>query len=215
MAKSIIKEIIIVLLLILAILLILGVILYEYVPSNKQLPETISYKTPQNVKEKLVSIEGVDEDQVILTYELNQTDLYNYQRINEYKPGKSNPFSTYETQKTENTSTTGTGTTTDPSTGTNPTTDPGTSAEPIPGTNPAPGNTTDPSITGTGTSEADVPIQSPKTGPEDFIIPVSNAQSYKEFGNSVCIPVIEAVAEAMIDYLEEYELLNSDENMSK
>ena len=112
MAKSIIKEIIIVLLLILVILLILGVILYEYVPSNKQLPETISYKTPQNVKEKLVSIEGVDEDQVILTYELNQTDLYNYQRINEYKPGKSNPFSTYETQKTENTSTTGTGTTT-------------------------------------------------------------------------------------------------------
>jgi hypothetical protein len=115
MAKSIIKEIIIVLLLILAILLILGVILYEYVPSNKQLPETISYKTPQNVKEKLVSIEGVDEDQVILTYELNQTDLYNYQRINEYKPGKSNPFSTYETQKAENTSTNGTGTTTNSS----------------------------------------------------------------------------------------------------
>lgn len=115
MAKSIIKEIIIVLLLILAILLILGVILYEYVPSNKQLPETISYKTPQNVKEKLVSIEGVDEDQVILTYELNQTDLYNYQRINEYKPGKSNPFSTYETQKAENTSTNGTGTATNAS----------------------------------------------------------------------------------------------------
>ena len=44
--------------------------------------------------------------------------------------------------------------------------------------------------------------------PEDFIIPVSNAQSYKEFGNSVCIPVIEAVAEAMIDYLEQYDMLN-------
>ena len=82
--------------LILAILLILGVILYEYVPGNKQLPEAISYSTPQNVKEKLVSIEGVDEDAVILTYELNQADLYNYQRINEYRPGKSNPFSTYE-----------------------------------------------------------------------------------------------------------------------
>lgn len=101
MAKSIIKEIIIVLLLIFAILLLMGVLLYEYVPSNKQLPEAISYTTPQNVKEKLVSIEGVDEDQVILTYELNQADLYNYQRINEYRPGKSNPFSTYETQKAE------------------------------------------------------------------------------------------------------------------
>ena len=43
--------------------------------------------------------------------------------------------------------------------------------------------------------------------PEDFIIPVSNAQSYKQFGNSVCIPVIEAVAIAMLDYLGEYEIL--------
>lgn len=101
MTKGIIKEIIIVLLLIFAILLILGVVLYKYVPSNKQLPESIAYSTPANVKEKLVSIEGVDEDQVILTYELNQADLYNYQRINEYKPGKSNPFSSYETPKPE------------------------------------------------------------------------------------------------------------------
>jgi len=42
---------------------------------------------------------------------------------------------------------------------------------------------------------------------EDFIIPVSNAQSYKQFGNSVCIPVIEAVAVAMLDYLGEYNIL--------
>lgn len=42
---------------------------------------------------------------------------------------------------------------------------------------------------------------------EDFIIPVSNAQSYKQFGNSVCIPVIEAVAIAMLDYLGEYNIL--------
>lgn len=43
--------------------------------------------------------------------------------------------------------------------------------------------------------------------PEEFIIPVSNAQSYKQFGNSVCIPVIEAVATAMLDYLGEYNIL--------
>lgn len=42
---------------------------------------------------------------------------------------------------------------------------------------------------------------------EDFIIPVSNAQSYKQFGNSVCIPVIEAVAIAMLDYLGKYNIL--------
>lgn len=43
--------------------------------------------------------------------------------------------------------------------------------------------------------------------PEDFIIPVSNAQSYKQFGNSVCVPVIEAVAISMLEYLGEYNIL--------
>lgn len=43
--------------------------------------------------------------------------------------------------------------------------------------------------------------------PESFIIPVSNAQAYKQFGNSVCINVIDAVAEKMMGYLEKYEIL--------
>lgn len=42
---------------------------------------------------------------------------------------------------------------------------------------------------------------------DDFIIPVSNARAYKQFGNSVCIPVIEAVAEAMLKYLGDYNVL--------
>lgn len=43
--------------------------------------------------------------------------------------------------------------------------------------------------------------------PENFIIPVSNTQAYKQFGNSVCINVIEAVAKAMIQYMELYNML--------
>ena len=43
--------------------------------------------------------------------------------------------------------------------------------------------------------------------PEDFIIPVSNAQAYKQFGNSVCVNVIEAVAHSMITYMEKYGIL--------
>lgn len=43
--------------------------------------------------------------------------------------------------------------------------------------------------------------------PEDFIIPVSNAQSYKQFGNSVCINVIEAVANGMVKYMEQYNII--------
>ncbi|WP_075321154.1 DNA (cytosine-5-)-methyltransferase [Histophilus somni] len=38
--------------------------------------------------------------------------------------------------------------------------------------------------------------------PEDFIIPVSDTQSYKQFGNSVAVPVINAIAIEMLKVLE-------------
>lgn len=43
--------------------------------------------------------------------------------------------------------------------------------------------------------------------PENFIIPVSNSQAYKQFGNSVCINVIDAVAKKMVEYLEQYDII--------
>lgn len=43
--------------------------------------------------------------------------------------------------------------------------------------------------------------------PYEFIIAVSNARAYKQFGNSVCIPVIDAVADAMLKYLGKYNIL--------
>lgn len=107
MKKDVIKEIFIVVLLGFLIILLLGVILYDYVPANKEIPAEISYSTPQNVKSELQSGDGVDEDKVILTYKIDKTDLYNYQRVNDYKPGKTNPFSTYKTPNVENSSVSG------------------------------------------------------------------------------------------------------------
>ena len=43
MSKNVLREIIILLLLTLAIILLLGVLLYEYVPMNKVIPETVTY----------------------------------------------------------------------------------------------------------------------------------------------------------------------------
>ena len=101
MSKDIAKEIIIILLLIILVMVILGFILYQYAPFNKKIPEKISYKTSAEVKEALQAAGAVDEDKVILTYEIDQIDLNNYQRIREYKPGKANPFSTYKTEVAE------------------------------------------------------------------------------------------------------------------
>lgn len=43
--------------------------------------------------------------------------------------------------------------------------------------------------------------------PEDFIIGVSNTQAYKQFGNSVSVNVVSAIASSMIDYLEDLDVL--------
>lgn len=101
MAKSTIKELIIVLLLCLAIILVLGILLYEYVPVSKTIPNEVSYTTPEEVKEELLTSSDVDENQIVMTYEIDSTDLNNYKKIQNYKPGKANPFSSYETQASE------------------------------------------------------------------------------------------------------------------
>ena len=98
--KNIIKEIIIFLLLTLAIILVLGVVLYQYVPTNKIIPETVSYTTPEKVKAELQTDENVDTSEVVVTYQIDSTDLSNYQRINEYVSGRNTPFASTGTQST-------------------------------------------------------------------------------------------------------------------
>lgn len=99
-AKNIIKEIIIVLLLILAVILILGILLYEYVPNNKIIPQQVSYTTPANVREELATSENVDDSQVIMTYEVTATDLTNYKKTKDYVSGKKNPFEAIDSKNT-------------------------------------------------------------------------------------------------------------------
>ena len=41
--------------------------------------------------------------------------------------------------------------------------------------------------------------------PEDFIIPVSDTRAYKQFGNSVAVPVIRAIANNIVNNIEQFE----------
>lgn len=112
--KVITKEVIIFLLWTLAVILILGVVLYKYVPTNKIIPETISYTTPENVKTALQSEEvtNSEESQEPITFEskIDSTDLSNYKRTQEYVPGKKNPFAAVQQSDTvtDNSSSSGT-----------------------------------------------------------------------------------------------------------
>ncbi len=38
--------------------------------------------------------------------------------------------------------------------------------------------------------------------PDSFIIPVSNMQAYKQFGNSVAVPVVRAVAKRIVEEMD-------------
>lgn len=91
--KTVFKEIIIILLLVLAILLVLGVFLYDYIPMNKVVPKIEQYETPNNIKEELE--ESIQDEQNIMTpivYEINNSDLKQYEKTKDYDKGKVNPF---------------------------------------------------------------------------------------------------------------------------
>ena len=102
MAKNVIKEIIIILLLALAIILILGVLLYRYTSYNKVLPEEVSYKIPENIKQELATSTNPEAEQPILTYEVTASDLKTYERTKEYVQGRRDPFASVEDTTTQN-----------------------------------------------------------------------------------------------------------------
>lgn len=96
MLKSVIKEIFIVLLLCIAILLVLGILFYDYIPTNKNIPEKEAYVTPEDVKKEIG--ENISEtEKVEITYEVTDSDLDLYKQSGSYEEGKANPFALEET----------------------------------------------------------------------------------------------------------------------
>ena len=93
MVKSILKEIIILLLLCVAIILVLGVIFYEDIPSTKVLPSKVeAYKTPNSIAEEInTEVNGLEKINIV--YEVTDSDLNIYKSSKSYVPGKVDPFS--------------------------------------------------------------------------------------------------------------------------
>ena len=46
--------------------------------------------------------------------------------------------------------------------------------------------------------------------PDDFVVPVSRTQMYRQFGNSVAVPMMKAVATAMKKTLKEAMVASKD-----
>ena len=105
MSKNVLREIIILLLLTLAIILLLGVLLYEYVPMNKVIPETVTYTATDETRKAIEEQSAQDDGTVVLSYEVTSTDLKNYKKVNDYKAGRKNPFSAVNTGSISSTGT--------------------------------------------------------------------------------------------------------------
>ena len=50
--------------------------------------------------------------------------------------------------------------------------------------------------------------------PNNFIIPVSDNQAYKQFGNSVVMPLIQAVGKNIVKELKTYEYTRKGDTIS-
>ncbi len=92
--KVFFRETIIALLICLAVLLVLSVALYNYIPSNKIIPEVVQYSPSQEIQAQLNASNNNDE--IVMTYEykseVTAQDINNYEKTNNYNPGKANPF---------------------------------------------------------------------------------------------------------------------------
>lgn len=102
--KSVLKEIIIILLLCCAICLILGVVFYDYIPTNKVIPSTVEPYTTSNTIKEEINQEITEFQKQTIVMEITDSDLKIHKQEKSYDSGKINPFakSSSGTTNTEN-----------------------------------------------------------------------------------------------------------------
>lgn len=99
MSKVIFREIIISLLVCLAVLLCLSALFYRFIPNNKVLPEKVTYQATEDIKNEINTNVQDNTDAIIKTYEITASDLEGFERTDQYKPGKANPFAPISTDE--------------------------------------------------------------------------------------------------------------------
>lgn len=104
MAKTVIKEIFIMLILCATLALVLAVVFYDYIPINKVVPEPIAYTMPKElseVKEELNTSFMDKSEDLVVSYSIEPEDLVGFKQTKEYEAGKANPFEVYEEETEE------------------------------------------------------------------------------------------------------------------
>lgn len=110
--KSVIKEILIIVLLCCAVCLLLGVVFYDYIPTNKVIPSQVqAYETSNTIKDEISQgVSNYETENYV--FEITDSDLSLYRQSDSYDPGKANPFASSALSENTTTNTVAEGTNT-------------------------------------------------------------------------------------------------------
>ena len=92
---------------------------YEYIPTNKTIPNKLSYQLPEEIANEMQEAKVEEINSVNVIYQIDESELKTSQKTNSYKPGRINPFASITTT---NSNTVGNNTVVNNTTGNNNTT---------------------------------------------------------------------------------------------
>ena len=105
--KDLIKNIGIIILVIIALILLIMVVSYNKIAIGKVIPKVEEYQLDNEIKNELESDETDENSEIITTYEIDASDLKQYEKTKKYNKGKANPFAEESSSSSsENNSTT-------------------------------------------------------------------------------------------------------------
>lgn len=88
----IIRNIIISILIVICIIIVISLVFYDKIAINRVIPEVEEYYLTDDMKEEIEDSNLDEAKEVIITYNIDATDLKKYEKNKEYIKGKNHPF---------------------------------------------------------------------------------------------------------------------------
>lgn len=92
-SKDLVKDIGISFLIVIAIVLVIMIIFYNKISLARVIPTVEEYELSDAMKEEIEQAESDEDKETIVTYELEASELKQYEKTKEYNKGKAHPFS--------------------------------------------------------------------------------------------------------------------------
>ncbi len=95
--RNIWRDLFISLLIVIFVILIIFIISYNKLSINKIIPQSEDYQMPQTMQNDMKEDKLEEAQEIVTTYYLDSSDLRKFEKTQEYKKGKANPFAEIST----------------------------------------------------------------------------------------------------------------------